>query len=618
MSKIRVSIIVPVYNVEKYIVRCMNSIASQTFHGIEAILVDDCGQDGSLRLIDNFLCNYTGDVDFRIIHHTENRGQSAARNSGIRSARGKYIYFLDSDDYISDDCIETLFSVVAKDNSVQMVVGNYKIIGALHFEPMLLQQRSYTSEEIIAAQWDYRIYTMPWNKLILREFIVDNNLFFQEGIIHEDNLWSFCSACYYSRVYVILKPTYYYVVHKGSTINSRTNVFHEEQLFEVLKYLIKFIFSANPVIKPNIRKNPTIFRFIQDEAKRLIMAPYLDGNVELAKRRYEEIRTLDFYSQKELMLIHKLKLEERIRALHLALPVKLGFWLYCRQNKGNNELLYEKMKLTIITINYNNLSGLRRTIPSVLSQTYTGYEYIVIDGGSTDGSKEYIQSQERIDYWVSEPDNGVYNAMNKGVRMAHGEYCIFMNSGDTFFSALSLEEAIPLLNGSDFYTGNTVCIDGEKAYPWLSPETITMELMLNGALSHQATFSRTEILRKHPFNEKYKIVSDWELFFEEWYKNGCKYEAIHPIIAIYYMDGISSINKELDSKERSEVIERLIDGRDADSCSKNEGDAKRQKEQRRKNKLEAKLNKAMSKKPLSRDLKIIRNGIKYLLKDLFN
>ena len=98
-------------------------------------------------------------------------------------------------------------------------------------------------------------------------------------------------------------------------------------------------------------------------------------------------------------------------------------------------------KLTIITINYNNLEGLKRTVESVLNQTWQEFEYIVIDGGSNDGSAEYIESQsEHIDYWVSEPDKGIYNAMNKGIAKARGEYLLFLNSGDHLYSAKVLEE----------------------------------------------------------------------------------------------------------------------------------------------------------------------------------
>ena len=89
------------------------------------------------------------------------------------------------------------------------------------------------------------------------------------------------------------------------------------------------------------------------------------------------------------------------------------------------------MKLSVITINFNNRDGLRKTIESVVNQTYNDFEYIIIDGGSTDGSVDVIKEYaDRIDYWVSEPDKGIYNAMNKGIDVAKGEYCIFMNSGD--------------------------------------------------------------------------------------------------------------------------------------------------------------------------------------------
>ena len=100
-------------------------------------------------------------------------------------------------------------------------------------------------------------------------------------------------------------------------------------------------------------------------------------------------------------------------------------------------------KLTIITINYNNLEGLKRTVESVINQTWQEFEYIIIDGGSSDGSAEYIESQSgNIDYWVSEPDKGIYNAMNKGIVIATGEYLLFLNSGDHLLNNEGLQKAI--------------------------------------------------------------------------------------------------------------------------------------------------------------------------------
>ena len=624
MCEIKVSIIVPVYNVEKYIIRCITSIAAQTFTEIEAIFVDDCGTDRSIELIEQFIGQYTGNVVFRIIRLKSNKGQSAARNRGIRESHGKYIYFLDSDDYISPDCIDVLYSVAVKDSSLQMVMGDYQINGSLYLAPMMMEQRTYVSEEIIDAQFSHNIYTMPWNKLVLKTFITDNDLFFQEGIIHEDNLWSYCMALCIDRIAVVRKKTYHYVIHSHSTERSNTKEFHEEQLFKVLVHLIDFIFSDRITTRHNIRNNLAVCRFVQNEIRKMLIGPEKDGNTEKSWSRYKQLKKKKMWSMKEVCGMPHLMISEKINMSHFLLPAFMGYkmYMYMNRNKYSRSNEIETMKLTIITINYNNLNGLRRTLPSIMSQTYTGYELIVVDGGSTDGSKEYIQSQDRINHWVSEPDNGVYNAMNKGVKMAHGEYCIFMNSGDMFFSPLALEEAVPMLCDADFYTGSSVFIEEEKAYPCIPPDVITMDFMMHNALNHQSTFTRTDILKKHPFNENHKIVSDWELFFEEWHINKCSYKRIPTKVSVYFMDGISSLNKEQAECERIEVAERIL-GKDSVKrllngyCEDPEEKQRRIKNEQIKNKLQNKLNRAMTYTPVSRDLKIIRNGFKFLLKDLF-
>ena len=116
------------------------------------------------------------------------------------------------------------------------------------------------------------------------------------------------------------------------------------------------------------------------------------------------------------------------------------------------------MTLSIITINYNNRDGLRKTIESVIAQSCKDFEFIIIDGASTDGGVDVLKEYDRhIDYWSSTPDNGVYNAMNKGVKIARGRYCIFMNSGDTFHDEDVIKNAIGQLqeDGADVVTGGT-------------------------------------------------------------------------------------------------------------------------------------------------------------------
>lgn len=270
-------------------------------------------------------------------------------------------------------------------------------------------------------------------------------------------------------------------------------------------------------------------------------------------------------------------------------------------------------KVTIITVNYNNLEGLKRTIPSVLSQTFHDYEYIVIDGGSTDGSKEYIESQQQgLTYWVSERDKGIYPAMNKGIAQAHGEYCIFMNSGDHFFSSVALEQASLELDGTDFCVGKTIVIDERLAYLCTPPQKLSFNFIKDKALIHQSIFIKTQLLQEHPYNEKLKIVSDWANILESWCFYNSTYKPLSPIISAYYRDGLSSLNEELLSKERLQVIKDLFG-----ENLPHEKISKEEKRERLDDEFNFKLRRAIALGPIARDWKIIRNGFKFLWRDLF-
>ena len=129
--------------------------------------------------------------------------------------------------------------------------------------------------------------------------------------------------------------------------------------------------------------------------------------------------------------------------------------------------------LSIITINYNNVLGLKRTLESVTGQSYSNFEYIVIDGGSTDGSKEHIlKYSDKISYWISEPDRGIYHAMNKGIAKASGEYLLFMNSGDLFYNNFILNEVIDDISKYDLIYFDILIRDGNKEYPKVSPKNL--------------------------------------------------------------------------------------------------------------------------------------------------
>ena len=147
------------------------------------------------------------------------------------------------------------------------------------------------------------------------------------------------------------------------------------------------------------------------------------------------------------------------------------------------------MKLSIVTINYNNLAGLRKTMESVFSQTCKDFEYIVIDGSSTDGSAEYVRTQaDKLTYWVSEPDTGIYNAMNKGVRAATGEYVLMLNSADSLVDEYVIERIIPELDGTDIVQGNTS--DGGKRQRGYGKSDITFLDVYHAHFLHQSSFCK--------------------------------------------------------------------------------------------------------------------------------
>lgn len=209
----KISVIVPVYNVEPYIRECFLSIATQTCKGeMECIFVDDCGQDKSVEILEELIADYHGCISFSIIHHEHNKGLSGARNTGIRHATGDYLYFLDSDDTITPDCIEKLAALAEKYPGVEVVQGSAKAN-----TDWLQLKHSQVPEYSKNFKWIRRTllkrYVIPmtaWNKLVRRDFVLKHQLYFVEGMIHEDEIWNFMLAKYVHHIAFCYEPTYNY------------------------------------------------------------------------------------------------------------------------------------------------------------------------------------------------------------------------------------------------------------------------------------------------------------------------------------------------------------------------------------------------------------------------
>lgn len=220
-------------------------------------------------------------------------------------------------------------------------------------------------------------------------------------------------------------------------------------------------------------------------------------------------------------------------------------------------------KISIITVNYNDKPGLQKTIQSVLSQSVKDFEFIVIDGNSNDGSKEIIeQNSGQINYWVSEPDSGVYNAMNKGIRAATGDFVIFMNGGDIFYDNHVIENVLPLLS-ADFkiYYGDVIVKKSNSERHKIYPDQLSFSYFYTNALCHQTCFIKRQLFYDHFFyNENYKIYSDGEFFIYTICKQNVPYKHLNMIIAVYDFNGISSNPKyeKLHEDERMTSINKFF------------------------------------------------------------
>lgn len=215
------------------------------------------------------------------------------------------------------------------------------------------------------------------------------------------------------------------------------------------------------------------------------------------------------------------------------------------------------MKYSIITINYNNRDGLRRTIESVVNQTFRDFEYIIIDGGSTDGSVEVIKEYaDRIDYWVSEPDKGIYNAMNKGLKMCRGEWCLFINSGDmlsenNILNKLDIDSSgkygVIYTDWYDYsFNEKVLC----KPYPFFERTTY----LHHKGFCHQASLTKTTLAKSLGFDEKYQIAADYNMFYQL-YKQGVEFKYFPIALSMFEIGvGLSQRKPKIAFKEDAKIL----------------------------------------------------------------
>ena len=227
------------------------------------------------------------------------------------------------------------------------------------------------------------------------------------------------------------------------------------------------------------------------------------------------------------------------------------------------------VKLSIITINRNDASGLEKTIQSVLSQTYSNIDFVVVDGGSSDGSIEVVRKYESLFggrmKWISEPDKGIYNAMNKGIGMAAGEYFQFLNSGDCLVDdevTGKMSEALKAKGYPTIIYGNMLKnmpsgkIVRDRCF---AGRSISFLGFYNGSLNHSSTYIHRSLFDKYGmYDESLRIVSDWKWFLQAIILGSEKPIYTDLDVSLFDMNGISETNKELNKQEREQVLTQLL------------------------------------------------------------
>lgn len=315
-----ISIVIPVYNVEAYIADCLQSVMRQTYTGpLECVLVDDCGTDRSMFIAEEMIAEYNGPIDFRVVHHERNRGLSAARNTGVDVSTGDYIYFLDSDDFMANKCIDVLTKPL-QENDFDVVLGDLEMVGK-PLDVVFLAKESgpvFGQEAIFQEFYVKRtLYVMAWNKLVKSSLFRNNDLRFLEGQCNEDELWTYKLASSANSLYVSDEVTYYYRIREGGIMRDVNPDWAKrvESRWNTLDYIL-----LHPA-------------HVQEKDWRVCMIYSFDWFIATAYRGHVGFRVL-YIKLRQHLDYHpwakyrkgEMSFQELKHEIHLALPPRLGYF----------------------------------------------------------------------------------------------------------------------------------------------------------------------------------------------------------------------------------------------------------------------------------------------------
>ena len=323
MIKPKISIVIPVYNVADFIEDCLRSVAAQTYGGqIECLLIDDCGKDNSMELAKKFIAEYNGPIIWRTVRHLANGGQSAARNTGMKELSGDYVYFLDSDDEISPNCIEQLTSPLSE-APYDVVMGNYCANPSGSF-PIVARPDTEVLHgmEMLSAYNRQRLYVMPWNKLYSMDYLRRNKLSFLEKVYLEDCMWSFQLYSTAESLRFVDQPTYIYRVREGSTMTAMEVKRKVGYMLTIAKEMVEF--SHCHGIAQNMEVNTSFQGWIEN----LVGYVKTNSNNDLYKEVYNNLRATVPFKWGDAFKANGMNIKWQVRDIHWLMPSLMGRYMY--------------------------------------------------------------------------------------------------------------------------------------------------------------------------------------------------------------------------------------------------------------------------------------------------
>lgn len=312
-----VSIIIPVYNVAAFIGECLDSVCNQTYDNIEVILVDDCTPDNSMEIAQPFIDKLRLRYEVQIIHHQQNRGLSAARNTAIKAMHGDWLYLLDSDDELVSDCIKLLVEKVNTYKNVDFVIGGMAVTGArYHYK---LKSKEYLSNntdvitDYICGNW----YVMACNKLINRNFFIQNELWFKEELLHEDELFSFLLAIKAQSMASVLQDTYIYKIRGVNSITSKKTYKNLTHYLYISKQKMDYIYSVI-----NHVEGVPLYRFAINTAYNYLLEVAGNKNISFQQKKNLALQFKEIFQIEKLIPANE-SLIIKIKAMIVSLDYRM-------------------------------------------------------------------------------------------------------------------------------------------------------------------------------------------------------------------------------------------------------------------------------------------------------